>query len=210
MENKKVGVRQHRREAGKEARRRAAAAPLNVLSYAAGKNEGVRASMCDGDVLLFRGRGLLSLLIRWATHSDYSHAGLVYRYNGHVYCLEAVGQGVRMAPLSRLVGHYPDGIDYYTLTVPEQPREDALGFSFQQLTLPYSVLGLVWFALALIFAWRRPDKDPDRWFCSELVAAAYVKAGYPLTPDLPCYASPADLINGGKIEKRGRLTLADT
>jgi len=64
-----------------------------VLAYVAGKDEGVRASMRSGDVLLFRGRGLLSWLIRHATHSDYSHAGLLFRYCGRVYCLEAVGKG---------------------------------------------------------------------------------------------------------------------
>jgi len=38
------------------------------------------------------------------------------------------------------------------------------------------------------------------------VAAAYRVAGFPLTNELPCYASPADLINGQKLELRGRLT----
>ena len=184
-------------------------ATKQVLFYVAGKDEGVRASMRSGDVLLFRGSGFLSWLIRHATHSDYSHAGLLFRYSGRVYCLEAVGKGVRMAPVSRLLDHYPDGVFYCGLGATEPARETALGFGFQQLSLPYDVFGLVRFALALIFAWRRPVKPDRRWFCSELVAAAYRIAGFPLTDELPCYASPADLINGQHLELRGRLTTAD-
>lgn len=165
--------------------------------------------MCTGDVLLFRGRGLLSWIIRMFTHSGYSHAGVLFRYCGRVYCLEAVGTGVRLAPVSRLVDHYPDGIFYCGLAANEKERESALDFGFQQLSLPYDVLGLVRFALALIFCTRRPVDDPGRWFCSELVAAAYAKAGFPLTAGLPCYASPADLINGQRLQLRGRLTPAE-
>jgi len=186
------------------------AEPTNhVLSYTAGKDQGVRASMRNGDVLLFRGRGLLSWLIRHATHSDYSHAGLLYRYCKRVYCLEAVGQGVRLVPVSRLLDHYPDGVFYCGLEAEEPTRKTALGFGFQQLALPYDVFGLVRFAFALIFARRRPIKPDQCWFCSELVAAAYCIAGFPLTDELPCYAAPADLINGHKLELRGRLSAAD-
>jgi uncharacterized protein YycO len=205
----KGGVRQHRREAGEQAQQRMVDAPKQVLSYAVGKDKGVRASMRSGDVLLFRGRGFLSWLIRRATHCDYSHAGLVFCYRGRVYCLEAVGSGVRIAPVSRLLGHYPDGVFYCGLGAAEPARETALGFGFQQLCLPYDVFGLVRFAFALIFARRRPVKPDQRWFCSELVAAAYRIADFPLTDELPCYVSPADLINGQKLELRGRLTPAD-
>jgi hypothetical protein len=187
-----------------------AESPQEPLLYKAGKDEGVRAAMQSGDVLLFRGRGLLSSIIRVFTRSTYSHAGLVFRYHDHVYCLEAVGVGVRLSPVSLLLEHYPDGIYFFGLGAEEPVREAALGFGFRQLCRPYDVLGLVWFALALIFGRRRPEGSDQRWFCSELVAAAYRMAGLPLTGGLPCYASPADLINGGRLEPRGRLTMADT
>jgi len=208
MENGEGGVRENRREAGDRARQRMAEAGNQVLSYVAGKNVGVRAKMLTGDVLLFRGNGLLPWLIRLATHSDYSHAGLLFRYDGRVYCLEAVGKGVRLSPVSRLLDHYPKGIFYCGLGAEETARETALGFGFQQLCLPYDVFGLVRFALALIFARRRPVEPDNRWFCSELVAA-YRFSGFPLTDELPCYVSPVDLINGHKLELRGRLTAAD-
>jgi len=202
-------VRAHRRQAGKEARALTAERAEIRLPYTAGRDDGVRSEMRNGDVLLFRGRGWLSWLIRKCTHSLYSHAGVLFRYCGRVYCLEAVGKGVRLAPVSRLVDHYPDGIFYCSLEANHQERDSAIDFGFQQLSLPYDVIGLVRFALALIFCTRRPVKSPTRWFCSELVAAAYERAGFPLTPCLPCYASPADLINGQKIKLQGRLTPAE-
>jgi len=183
-------------------------ASSQVLSYVPGKEEGVRASMRSGDVLLFRGCGVLSRLIRRATHCDYSHAGLLFRYRGRVYCLEAVGKGVRLTPVSRLLDHYPEGVFYCAVEAPDPVRESALEFGFQQLSLGYDVLGLVRFALALLLAKRLPAKPDQRWFCSELVAAAYRVAGVPLTDQLPCYTSPADLINGHRISLRGRLTVA--
>jgi uncharacterized protein YycO len=201
--------RKHRREAGEQARATIANATETSLKYFAGETKGIRASMRSGDVLLFRGRGLLSWLIRKFTHSDYSHAGVLYRYHERVYCLEAVGKGVRLAPVSRLLDHYPDGIFYCGLKATDPTREAAIDFGFQQLSLPYDVLGLVQFALAVIFCSRRPTKQAERWFCSELVAAAYQRAGFPLTAGLPCYASPADLINGKQLDLLGRLTAGD-
>jgi len=209
MGNSEGGVKQNRREAGEQARQRMVEPSKRVLSYTAGKDQGVRASMRNGDVLLFRGRGLLSWLIRLATHSNYSHAGLLFRYCKRVYCLEAVGVGVRLAPVSRLLNHYPDGVFYCGLAAEEPTRKTALGFGFQQLALPYDVFGLVRFAFALIFGRQRLIKPDQRWFCSELVAAAYRIAGFPLTDELPCYVAPADLINGHKLELHGRLTAAD-
>jgi uncharacterized protein YycO len=133
----------------------------------------------------------------------------MFRYKERVYCLEAVRLGVRLSPVSMLLEHYPDGIYYFGLDAGEPVRETALGFGLQQLCRPYDILGLVWFAVAHIFALKRTDGQDGRWFCSELVAAAYRSAEFPLTDGLPCYASPADLINGQKLKPCGPLTLAD-
>src|SRR5690242_17673951 len=81
----------------------------------------VREEFTTGDVLGFRGRGPASALIRWATASRYSHVGLVYRFEGRVYCLEAVGSGVRLIIMSELTRRYPGGIDYFA--VPEASAE---------------------------------------------------------------------------------------
>jgi hypothetical protein len=181
----------------------------HVQVYHAGQNEGIRERMRGGDVLLFRGRGLLSWIIRKATGSDFSHAGLVFRFRERVYCLEAVGGGVRLAPLSWLVGVYHGEIHYFTLEADPKERQAALGFAFEQLCRRYDKIGLVRFGLTLLFGLRRSPHQDDRWFCSELVAQAYRVAGAPLTAELPSYASPADLIDGNKLEPGGKLTLAD-
>jgi hypothetical protein len=181
----------------------------HVQLYHAGQNEGIRERMRSGDVLLFRGRGPLSWIIRKATGSDFSHAGLVFRFRERVYCLEAVKGGVRLAPLSWLVRVYPGKIHYFTLEADPQQRQAALGFAFEQLCRPYDTIGLFRFGLALALGRPRSERKDERWFCSELVAEAYRGAGVPLTAELPSYASPADLIDGNKLEPGGHLTPAD-
>lgn len=153
-----------------------------------------RPEFTDGDVLLFRGRGPMSRMIRTLTTSPYSHVGLVMRFEGHVYCVEAVGKGVRLILMSEAVRQYHGGIDYYRLreATPEQ-RRGALGFCLQQLGKLYDHAGLLRF-LAVLVLRRKPRAWRDRyWFCSELVAAAYRSHGITLAPERPAYTSPADL-----------------
>lgn len=153
-----------------------------------------RAGFVDGDVLLFRGRGPMSRTIRLLTSSPYSHVGLVMLYEGRVYCVEAVGKGVRLILMSEVVRQYHGGIDYYRLReAAEGQRRGALGFCLQQLGKLYDRAGLVRF-VALLLLGRKPRAWRDRyWFCSELVAAAYRGQGIALATERPAYTSPADL-----------------
>ena len=111
-----------RRVVGREVRaKRAAVARVGYTR--------ARSAFQSGDVLLFRGRGIPSFLIRMVTRSPYSHVGLVFLYVGHVYCLEAVGSGVRLTLMSEEMRRYHGGIDYYEVTraTPEQ-RDGAVAF----------------------------------------------------------------------------------
>ena len=69
-----------------------------------------RPGMQAGDVVLFRGSGPMSRAIRWLTRSPYSHAALVFRFEERVYCLEAVGSGVRLALISEVLARYHGGV----------------------------------------------------------------------------------------------------
>lgn len=160
-----------------------------------------RAEFTDGDVLLFRGRGPMSRAIRFLTASPYSHVGLVLLFEGRVYCVEAVGKGVRLILMSEAVRQYHGGIDYYRLhdVTPEQ-RRGALGFCLQQLGKLYDHAGLVRF-LAVLALGHKPRAWRDRyWFCSELVAAAYRTRGISLAQERPAYTSPADLAMSPRLQ----------
>lgn len=165
--------------------------PGPELEYAAE----ARSRFRDGDVLLFRGKGFVSWAIAKLTRSEYSHAGLAYLFEGRVYCLEAVGSGVRLVLMSVLVDHYRGGIDYFEHVdaTPEQ-RSHAISFAFRQLGKLYDKAGLVRFFWAIVTGRMEQLRRDEQWFCSELVAAAYDEAGAPLLAERPeAYVSPADL-----------------
>jgi uncharacterized protein YycO len=164
---------------------------------------GARGDFRVGDVLLFRGRGLASQAIRLFTRSPYSHVGLVFRYQGRVYCFEAVGVGVRLILMSEVMRRYHGGIDYYEVggAAPEQ-RDGVIAFCFQQLGKLYDRPGIVRFLGAILFDHKPAVRQDQAWFCSELVAAAYRAHGLPLAPVSASYTTPADLAVSPELKLR--------
>lgn len=133
-------------------------------------------------ILLFRGRGLISRLIRWQTRSVYSHAAIMTRAGT---IIEAWHRGgVREKNLS----DYRD-IDFFV--VPDMSPEQwdrAIAFARGQLGKRYDYLGVIRFVT------RRRHLSSRRMFCSELVFAALAAAGVGLLKRIPApKVSPAML-----------------
>lgn len=133
-------------------------------------------------ILLFRGRGIISRLIRWQTRSRYSHAAFLLP-DGRI--LEAwQGSGVRVA-------HVPDWCDIDVFAVEGVDRlqwSAVLGFARAQIGKGYDYRGV------FRFLSRRRTPDNGRWFCSELVFASLAKAGVDLLRDTdPAEVSPGML-----------------
>jgi hypothetical protein len=156
-----------------------------------------------GDVLLFRGRGLVSQLIRLVTRSPYSRVGLVFLFEGRVFCIEAVGVGVRLILMSELMRRYHGGIDYFEMrdAAPEQ-RQGAISFCFAQLDTLYDRAGISRFVIAIVFNRKPVVREDQQWFCPELVAAAYRAQGFSLAPESAAYTSPADLAVSPELKLR--------
>ncbi len=196
------------RSTGKKRRRserKAARTAVVAMKQAAPSRSytATREELESGDLLLFRGKGFISMMIRALTNSPYSHAGLVYRFEGRVYCLEAVGHGVRLILMSELKKRYDGGIDYYVVDGADKPvRERAIGFCFQQLGKLYSKRGIVRFLIALLFDKKSSSDEDDEWFCSELVAAAYEKQHMALCSSEAFYTSPNDLALSPRVKLR--------
>jgi uncharacterized protein YycO len=190
-----------RREVAREVRAKRAGAERKAYGSA-------RRDFHLGDVLLFRGRGLASQAIRFFTHSPYSHVGLVFPYQGRVYCVEAVGVGVRLILMSEVMRRYHGGIDYYEVprAAPEQ-RNGAISFCFQQLGKLYDRPGIFRLVVAVLLNRKPAVREDQAWFCSELVAAAYRSQGLPLAPVSAAYASPADLAVSPELKLRYVLKL---
>lgn len=133
-------------------------------------------------VLLFRGRGVISALVRWQTRSIYSHSAILLP-DGRI--LEAwQGSGVRIRDLPS-----GGGIEHFKVKgiTPAQWRQ-AIAFGRDQLGKGYDYVSV------LRFVSRRNAPENGRWFCSELVAAALQVAGLPFLSRVdPAEVSPAML-----------------
>ena len=157
-----------------------------------------------GDLLFFSGRRIWSRLIQWRTGSEWSHVGLFVRIDQMPFVLESLeGVGVRLVPLSVWLA-WPGHIGFATTSLEREQREHMLhcGLSLlgqryappRQFVRSFSVL---WSRLTR--RWRlASDVAPDRWFCSELVAALIEQAGGDIS-DEPAHVSPGDLAADRKV-----------
>jgi uncharacterized protein YycO len=135
-------------------------------------------------ILLYRGVGWVSRVIQWQTRSPYSHAA-VQLSSGKVIEAWHVG-GVRMLD-SPFDGHAKGTeIDVFGVRGGFNPPavED---FLLKQIGKRYDFLSVARFVS------RRDAPDDDRWFCSELVVAAFRMGSLSLLAGPPSYISPRDL-----------------
>jgi uncharacterized protein YycO len=127
----------------------------------------------------------------------------VFPYQERVFCVEAVGVGVRLILMSEVMRRYHGGIDYYEVpgAAPVQ-RDGAISFCFQQLGKLYDRPGIFRFLVAILLNRKPSVREDQAWFCSELVAAAYRSQGLPLAPVSSAYTSPADLAVSPELKLR--------
>lgn len=172
-----------------------------------------------GDVLLFRGTSLFSWLIKLRTHSVYSHAGVVQkiRTNGHIrtWVIEALEPlGVRAFPIERDVAQGAK-IDWFQLDDPAINPELVADYAMEQVGKFYEMAGLWWSfswlarGLRRIFRFHRLTArldNSDRWFCSELVAAALAHAGFKSDEGLvPIATDPGSVARFTCLRRKGTL-----
>lgn len=180
----------------------------------------VQGAVATGDVLLFRGVGPLSRLVQLWTRSVYSHAGVALRVAVGGYerlcVMEAMFSGVRLVPLDlRLADCERRGVavDWWEVADPAYDRDKAAAYVLRAWARPYAPLWqlLASFGrltrLALRWLGRKGDLDPDRYFCSELVAAAlrHATPGAADCGPAPEETAPGDLALLPCLKPRGRL-----
>ena len=118
-------------------------------------------------ILLFKGRGIVSTLIRWQSRGKYSHAALLMPDGRIVESWQ--GDGVRVKTLT-------DWEDIDAFTIPDMPGaawDDAIQFALDQVGKGYDYKGVARFVSR-----RRHYDDIEKWFCSELVFAALESVGF--------------------------------
>lgn len=175
----------------------------------------------DGDLLLFRGRGIVSRLIGVAGRSEYTHAARAIWWGGMLFCCEVRElKGGRAVTLESQVRKYPGVIDVFETNPDERwqeyDRAGALRIMRRLAGCDYGYLGVIKAALRHLPVWRflvRPDTD-DRTvasrppFCSQAVAMADRVGGQvdPVPHLADRVTEPADLARSPFY--RYRFTLA--
>lgn len=119
-------------------------------------------------VLLFKGRGPLSFLIRWKTNSIYSHAAILLP-DGETIIESWQGVGVRKKVITDW-----EGIDSYDVDLTNEQTIGIIKYLENKVGLKYDYLG------ALGIALNKPYQKKSRYFCFELVFEAFEFVGIKL------------------------------
>lgn len=170
------------------------------MKYAAARHE-----IKTGDVIAFRGRGLIAAAIRWFSRGSYTHVGLAVWVESRLMLLESREfKGVRLVMLRREI----EGADvawfrpnnFVTFDVMAGIRD--IAWALENAGTGYNYLGILRYAYRVVPKWLRwvlPSAQTDdlsygNRFCSEFVSAHYRNAGVDLRPDLvDSETSPAEL-----------------
>lgn len=147
----------------------------------------------SGVILAYRGKSIVSRLIELQTRSPYSHVAI--EFPGHGVWESWMPAGVRK------VDHYLDGhtpgtpVDVFAVDG-DVPWVAVWDFCHAQQGAGYDWRGV------FRFLSRRPAPVNGRWFCSELVAAAFIEASLPLLNAAidPAYLSPRDIVLSPMLE----------
>jgi len=163
-----------------------------------------RAQIADGDLLLFRRRGVISI----AGRGVHSHAAKAAWWGDDLFCMEIrEWYGGRAVTLSSQVRRRPGRIDVFEVNPdrrwPEYDRSAAVQFMRRLAGSEYGYWGVVSAAmlhLPLVRFFRRPNLDDDLHgdrpaFCSQACATAdRLGGGVDPVPSLAdSLTEPADL-----------------
>jgi hypothetical protein len=172
----------------------------------------VRDQIKNDDVLMYKGRGLVSSVIRWVTHSPYSHAALAVWWNQRLMVMEAKGQGVIVNPTSRSIRHYRGDVEWFSCKkeISEDDRLSMVIFAQEELGKSYGRWKAILLGIKILFEHDLEKRDrlkrEKRLFCSEYVAQIYNFIGLDLKKGRSDrFTKPDDIANSPLLEKRGQL-----
>ncbi len=174
----------------------------------------IRSQIKDGDVLLYEGYTLPSRIIRWATRSRYTHAGVAVWWNDRLMVLEAVGRGVSVTSLSANLRHYRGHVQWFTTIEPvaQDKRREMIRFAQQELGKGYALWKSLVLGLFILFR-RGVDKRDrlrreNKLYCSWYVARIYNAVGLDLKKGVSDrFMTPEDIARSPLLVRRGVLKI---
>jgi hypothetical protein len=155
------------------------------------------AGLRPGDIVLEKGGGSQSNIIRLADGGDFSHALL---WLGPTDLIEAVDVGARVISYTRVVIDKPGNWSVLRLVDNAEGAARAANEARRLAFKPYNLKGALNTKLGFS---RTPDHM--RLFCSQLVAEAYTRAGISLIP-----GTAPEMVTPGKLQSAATLTAIET
>lgn len=161
----------------------------------------IRDKIRDGDLLLWRGNGLVARGIQTLGHQYHNHASFAFVFNKHytkrVMLFEALVHGIEPEFLSARVNSYNGRCWWYQLDAKYEAYRPAIYQAANNYGgTGYDFKGLFKNIFSYVFV------DVERLFCSEYVYAAGLDAGLPLEFGLIA-PRPDDLLALGWWVKEG-------
>jgi hypothetical protein len=177
--------------------------------------EDARADIATGDVLMYRGRSLVSRVICAVTGSPYSHAGMAVWWSGRLMVMEAVGRGVIVTPLSANVRGYHGDVEWFQPVHPLSAGEQGRMVDVAQAELgkEYAQWRTILLGLTLVLHRSVDTRDrlrrERRLFCSHYIAQIFNAVGR----DLKCgvsdrFMSPGDIARSPLLRRIAALRRA--
>ena len=177
--------------------------------------EKIRDSLKTGHIFFTSGSYLFSGIIQKLTKSPWSHVAIVYKDEdlGRVMILEAEPSvGIRLIPLSTYLRDYkgtkrPYKGQIFMAKLTEYPEHEklkkAISFGLDELTRPYDNWEIIRIMLRILF--RKGKRERNRsYICSELVKAAFAKAGVDFHMK-DTYISPQEIWADHRVEMTYRI-----
>lgn len=161
--------------------------------------EDVRGQLKTGDVILFDGKGPISMTIKYITRAKWSHVGMVYKIDDMLFCWESTSigntpdfdtgkivNGVQLTLLSDRIRNY-NGDDVVIRRLENelsaQQLEDIKTLRTLYRGRPYEKSKIELLKAAYDGVFGANKEDDSSLFCSELLAETYQAAR--LLPEPP-------------------------
>ena len=172
----------------------------------------VRSQIRDGDLLLFRGHGLVSRVISRVTDSPYTHVGIAAWWRTRLFLLEfREGKGGRAVWLSREIAGHEVWWARPLVACSREQLHQVVAEALADLGRGYDYRGILrhwlWRRLGLSYVIDAPA-DVSPYYCSSWVASVFANGlGIDLVPlVLDRLTAPGDIARSPRVEIRCRLT----
>jgi uncharacterized protein YycO len=167
--------------------------------------DGLRNLIKTGDLVEFASNGIIGRSIMAFTRKNVSHCSLVirlpYQNSERRYIIEAIRTGVEFQLLSDVLQHYDGKVIWHGLKKEYDCKRDGIGeWAFNELAQHKSYD----FGGVIAQLWGRVSLDSRKYYCSELIDAAYQAVGI-IKPDPKGARVPGDFVPLGIFDSQAHL-----